>query len=102
VSALPRDFLLSEEALAVFMSNPVGVNTGAGQYQRRKDGMKARVEATVEVERKLGNLFTREDVEDFISHYAVMLLRLCPASGRETEMASHYAEQQLRRIAGGR
>jgi hypothetical protein len=102
VSALPRDFLLSEEALAVFMSNPVGVNTGAGQYQRRRDGMKARVEATVEVERRLGNLFTLEDVERFIHEYALMLLRMTPGMGRETEMASHYAEQQLRRIAGGR
>src|SRR6188472_2776076 len=94
---LPRDFHLSDPALELFLQNPVGDNSGKGSYIRRREGSRARIEATIEVERKLGNLYTREDLEHFIHHYALMLLKLHDVAGDQAEVTARQVEQQRRK-----
>jgi hypothetical protein len=97
---LPRDFHLSDEALTFFLANPVGTTSGVGGHERRREGHRARLEATIEIERAAGRLFTPEDVEAWMQR-VVHVLRHIPARGEtwklKAEDASFLAECHQRR-----
>ena len=96
---LRADFHLSDAALEAAKAEPTTNHGGAGSYRKRRDTMRRRVEAAIELERTRGNLLTPDDAKAWLLRVMDVVARMPGRASEDVraEYAAWYQENHQRR-----